>query len=500
MKIKVLLPALLLVGTILIASCALGLGAQTETGTLSFLFPMGSLSKQVGDTTYLVRVFYGLDLYDQEPTIEDDQITFTDLPLGEAWVFIAKGTVGSDEFFYPSASGDIEVTIVGGDNEPVTITLEDSPFQWSADLKGTSVVGLAELGGTVYAANKTAAGNGLYKGTYAGGTFITSSGPDLPADVEVSSLSVGKVLNGAGYIDQVWVNGSWSAATGSGGIMGWTASDTPGADTLDNGLSDGFANAANRKDGVDDLNVVYSGAFVVDGGVAIFFQRDGGLGGVYLDSPTEYAKPKADWPWIVDEINLGELLADVVEEPDDLILDLELSSTTAYLVSTLLTAKVSETLITGGSSDVSVDDLLSSDSVAYAPELGAPIIDIDLDETNGRIYIGTAKGLYVGEASAESGKFLKDGTQARAVSGTIGSSIEMVVSSKEGTYLAFVTKRGDDPDMLSLVEVATESVRTYRTLEGLPGEDILSLIWLDDNVLAIGGNRGLVAIDASRVF
>ena len=483
MKIRIVLPALLLVGAILFASCALGLGAQVGTGSLSLVFPMGSLSRAVSDTTYLVRVFYGLDLYDQEPEISGDQITFTDLPLGEAWVFIAKGSVGTDGFFYPVASGDTEITIVAGQNDAVHITLDASPFQWSADLKGSNIVGLTELDGSVYASTDRL----LYKGTYTSGTFATVSGPEVPDGVEINSLSVGTTYDGAAYASQVWVNGSWNATDG-GGIMPWTASNT-----LDNGYSAGFAPAS-------DLEIIHSGAFAVGDGLAVFFQRDGGLGGVFLANPTEYAKPKVDWPWIVDEINLGELLADMVENPDDLILDFEVNSSTAYVVSTLITAKVSESIISGDAAGASAEDLLNSDHVAFAPELGSPITDLDLDEANSKIYMATENGLYMGTTSTTSGEFLAAGTQAAAVPGTRGYSIKRAVSSKAGSYVAFITKRGNNPDLLSLIKLATNEIITYRTLEGLPGEDIQSLVWLDDNVLAIGGNRGLVAIDASGVF
>ena len=495
MKMKIFLPTMLLIAAILLASCAIGPVSQA-TGNLSFLFPMGSLSKAVSTETYLVRVFYGLDLYDQEPEINGDQITYTDLPLGEAWVFIAKGTVGTDGYFYPTASGDMEVMIVPGDNKPVGITLQDSPFQWSADLKESSIVGLIELDGSVYAATERR----LYKGTYIDSVFTTANGPAVPGGVEVNSLSIGTVYDSdeAEFVNQVWVNGSWSQSAG-GGIMAWSVS----GNTLDNDFSDGFGNSANRKDRVvADLNVLYSGAFEVDGGAAIFFQRDGGVGGVYLSiSPTnEFATDKADWPWIVDDINFGELLADVVDDSDELILDLEISSTTAYLVSTLITVKVSDSILSGDTSGLSAETLLDSDLVAYAPEVGAPIIDLDLDETNGQIYIGTTKGLYVGKTSSQAGEFLQEGTEATAVSGTVGYSIKRVVSSKAGSYVAFITKRGDDPDLLSFIKIADSSVKTYRTLQGLPGENVQSLVWLSDNVLAVGGDRGLVAVDVSGVF
>lgn len=493
MKHKVFLPVILLIGIVLLASCAIGPASQAATGSLSFLFPMGSLSREAGDETYLVRVFYGLDLYDQEPKIVGNEIEYSGLPLGEVWIFIARGIVGSDGYFYPTASGDIEKTIVGGENDSVTVTLTESPFEWSEDLKESNVVGLVELEGTVYAATDE---NELYKGTYSNDVFTTSSGPLVPDGIDVNSLSVGKVYDGADYIDQVWVNGSWSRTTG-GGIMAWEAGGT-----LDTNFSEGFATKKNRKNGVvSDVDVLHSGAFVkpVNNGAAIFFQRDGGLGGVYLRSdPNEFAEPKDDWAWIVDEINFGELLEDVVEDTDDLILDLEVSSTTAYLVSSLITVKISDSILTATA--VSVEDLMDTDIVAYAPEVGAPITDLDLDDTNDQIYIGTTNGLYVGKTSTAAGDFLLDGTDATVVSGTAGFSIEKVVSSQAGSYVAFITKRGDDPDLLSFIKVSGSTVKTYRTLQGLPGEDIQSLVWLDDGVLTIGGDRGLVAVDVSGEF
>ena len=257
---------------------------------------------------------------------------------------------------------------------------------------------------------------------------------------------------------------------------------------------------------VSDVNILSSGSFNVPveggkGGVAIFFQRDGGLGGVYLETmPTnDFGKPKAEWPWIVDDINLGEMLDDVVEDTDDLIQDLEIGSSAAYLVSSLITVKVSDSILTSETT-ISADDLLDSGLVAFAPEVGAPITDLDLDEEKGKIYIGTAGGLYVGDISPLPAEFIKDNAAPTAVAGTTGYSIKGVVSSTLGNYLAFITKRGDDPDLLSFFKTGTTDVVTYRTLQGLPGESIQNLVWLSDSVIAIAGDRGLVAVPMSSVF
>jgi hypothetical protein len=496
MKKSVFLTAALIISVLLLSSCAISSVTQT-TGSLSLLFPMGSLSKDVGDPTYLVRVFYGLDLYDKEPDIVGDEITFPELPLGEAWIFIARGVESTDGFFYPTASGDLEITIVPGENGPVSVTLEDSPFQWSSDLKGKNVVGLVAVGDNVYAATS----QNLYKGTYTNGVFSTSDGPDVPAGVTVNSLSQGTWYDsGTGYEDQVWVNSTWTQSAG-GGIMAWTVPNG----SLDNDFSDGFGNTANRKDGVvTNVNIVNSGAFKVDTtdeeGVAIFFQRDGGLGGLFLDiSPNEFDNAKGSWPWIVDDINLGDMLGDVVEDTDDLIQDLEIGSTAAYLVSTLISVKVSEEILTSETT-ITSDDLLDSDLVAYAPEVGAPITDLDLDEAKGKIYIGTGRGLYVGDISSVPGEFIKDNAAPTAVAGTTGYAIKGVVSSTAGNYVAFITKRGDDPDLLSFIRVSDSKVVTYRTLQGLPGESIQSLAWLSDGSIAIAGDRGLVAVAMSSVF
>jgi hypothetical protein len=470
---------------------------DSPTGSISFAFPHGALSRSVGET-YKVVIYYGLDRYDVEPTISGSTLTFTGLPTGDARIIVAKGTQSSDGFFYTDEYAQLYTTIVPGDNPQQNVALEATEFVRAPSLDGANVNGLATLDGSFYASTTGA----LTKGSYSEGEVSVADGPEVPEGVAVNSISIGKVYEDSVVTEQVWVNGTWSDDY-DGGIMPWLPG-TPN-DTLDLEFSAGFGNTDNRDGDPSDVNVLHSGAFDVPDkdALAIVFQRNGGMGGVYLEE-NEFdtgSYPSNERPWIIDEINFDELLGDVVEEGTDFIKDFAVSeSSAAYIITSLVTMKVTEDIVSGDLEFNSADDVLNSESIAYAPYLGFDDVCIDLgsDGTDEVIYLGTENGLYTGNVSSRAAEFF-DGAPS-LVAGTAGYYIKMVTASPNGYLVAFVARRGENPEFLIIVNNETDEVIDLRGLQGLPGDALSNLAWLDTNVLAVSGDRGLAVLDAVALF
>jgi len=494
---------LLALTAVFFASCAVGTLVDSPTGSVSFAFPQGTSSRSITDT-YKVVIYYGLDRYDVEPAVSGNELTFTDIPTGDVRIIVAEGQMGSDGYFYTEKYGQLYITIVAGDNGPYNLDLDESEFVSVPSLSGKNVNGLAALDGTFYASTVSS----LAAGTYSDGSFAMVESvhvPAVPDGVAVSSVSIGEVYDDGVLTEQVWVNGSWTwdatAEEGAGGIMPWLPG-TPG--TLDTDFSSGFGNSENRKDGaITDVDVAYAESFDVPGedGLAILFKRDGGMGGVYLQAD-EFDNGPDTWPWIIDEINFDELLADVVEPGTEFIKDFAVSpgSSAAYIVTSILTMKVSEDIVSGDLEFNSADDVLNSDSVAYAPYLGsdAVCIDLGIDGDDEVVYVGTENGLYAGATSTDSAEFF-DGNAA-IVEGTAGYFIKMVSASPDGKTVAFAARRGDNPELLIIIDNDTGDLIDFRGLQGLPGTRLSNLAWIDNSILAVSGNRGLAVVDTDALF
>ncbi|MBN1686120.1 MAG: hypothetical protein JW852_05670 [Spirochaetales bacterium] len=487
---------ILALAAVLFASCAAGTLVDSPTGSISFAFPKSVLSRGV-DEEYQVAIYYGLDQYDAAPSISDNEMTFSGIPTGDVRIIVAKG-IKEDGFFYTDKYGQLFITIVAGDNGPYDLDLENSEFKWEDVLKGEDVNGLAELDDVLYVSTADT----LKKVTYIAGALTADAGPEVPPEMAVNSVSVGKVYEDGVVKPQVWVNGTWTAAAAGGGIMPWVGSG------LDPDFASGFGNPLNREGEIAaDFEVTYSGAFEVPGekGLALIFQRDGGMGGVYL-TESDFSAPRDewdDWPWIVDEINFAELLSDVVEEGTEFIRDIKVSPefSAAYIVTSILTMKISEDFISGDIVFDSADAILNSNAVAFAPYLGSSVVCMELSGSGDgeTIYVGTENGLYSGLASSESGEFFEG--SPTLVSGTGGYFISLIsVSPPDGDFVAFTARRGTNPDLLIIVDTESDAIVDFRGLQGLPGTRLSNLVWLDGNILAVSGDHGLTVMDASQLF
>lgn len=462
---------------------------DAETGTMAFAF--SPAARALGDReSYRVEVYYGADLYASLGAQTSDTIVFDALPTGLATVFVAQGS-GAGDGFVASKYGSFQITIAPGYNDPKSLTLADVPF--SSTLREIGVSSVVSMGSDVYVATT---GNLLKRTTYEAGWTSASDGPEVPTGMRDLSLSLASYFTEEGfYAPQVWVNGTWTA--GTGGIIPWIGS------SLDQTFASGFSLGSNWSSGSvpsgASFTVLRSGSYAVstpdeEEGLAIFYQRNGGLGGVYVTSSSR--QNQENWPWIMDQIDLTAALGDILTPGQEPILDFAVSRDGLYLVTSFTTLRVSKTLLDERPSDA--QEVLESGYVAFAAGVTSPIISIAVhDATTGTVYLGTGNGLWKGQTGTE-GFFATDTVPAR-VADTIGYRVRTISVSPGGGYVAFISNRGEGADFLAVMPAdAPEDLQMYRTLQGLPGVSLTSLSWLDDSTLLVGGNAGLAALEVGN--
>jgi hypothetical protein len=475
-KHRLFLSAVSIAAALALFATGCSLGSGTNTGSIRFAFSPAARALSAGQS-YRVEVYYGSDLYTSSDFLPDVPVVL-DLPTGQATVYVAQGS-GSGDAFVATKFGSFDITIVAGDNAAGPITLADVPFHMAPNVTGVSSV--AALAGQAYAA--TAAG--LKLASYGTGGFTVTDGPTVPTGVTVTSLSVAPYFSGtAGFDSQVWVNGTWSPDAG-GGIMPWVGT------ALDTTLTGGFGVAANWSGTPAAFTVQGSGSFTVTGptaaddGLAIFYNRNGGIGGVYVKRSEIGAK--ATWPWIMDQIDLTAALGGTVPAGHEPVLDFVTSKDALYLVTAFTTLKMSQGVLTAG---IDAQSLLDSTFVSFATGIPASIISIAVHESDagtGTVYLGTESGLWTGATSSVAGSFFTG--NPTLVSGTSGYAIRKIVVSPAGAHVAVISSRGEGADYL----VVDGTV--YRTLQGLPGTSLTSLAWLDDTTLLVAGSSGLAALN-----
>ncbi|MBT3274251.1 MAG: hypothetical protein HN368_13930, partial [Spirochaetales bacterium] len=203
------------------------------------------------------------------------------------------------------------------------------------------------------------------------------------------------------------------------------------------------------------------------------------------------------------EINFGELLGDIVEEDADIVLDFQVSQkqSVVYLVSSLFTLKVAENILNGLGDDISFETILGSEYIGFAPDLGAFVTCIGFDEsgTESVIFLGTTNGLYTGKASTAGNEFFAAGAAPALVGGTGGYPVKDISVSPEGSMVALISNLEDDPELLVLIDTAANLSVDFRTFQGLPGNELHNMVWLDNEMLAVSGDHGLAVIDTTDI-
>ncbi|RKX81117.1 MAG: hypothetical protein DRP57_12265, partial [Spirochaetes bacterium] len=288
-KIAVLTAALLSLG--LLFSCYMSSSFGNGSLALHLAADFSSSSpRTLGDASNNTARVWLLDAEGSVFPLSDDSeyrqanigasvadINIENIPAGQYTVLLSVGNVDSSNFFDVTQYGQSDiVSITSGSTAEVTLPLGPSPF--SKYLKGIELRGVKELAGTVYTAGK----DKLYKSALANLDNIGSNTATTPAGYEVQSLSIGKVVSTGD--SAIWLN------TNKGILPYKTVT------SFDTSFSSGLGNITILDSGALDS----SGSFPI----TVFFQREGGLGGVYITN--EAKDSPSTWNWL--NIDLSDVI------------------------------------------------------------------------------------------------------------------------------------------------------------------------------------------------
>lgn len=392
--------------------------------------------------------FGGGQIYAQV-AIENGKATVQGAPVGRWNVLLALGSLegpGGDVFYVQKYGESGATQILSGVSNEVAITLSVNPFTTAEELFDKDVVGVAKLGTSVYAAEPGA----LHGYTDAGfSSYFTPLG-SFPVGHVVNSLSPGLDAIRA---DVLYLNTSEGIVTYDGSSYD---------DTFSSGLG--------------AVSVLDAGAYVY-GSVAlntvVYFQRDGGLGGVLLDT--------LPYDWIdvdLSDVITGQPVLDfeIVDDPLDCV----------FFVTKLGAFALATELLDGHTADEVFDlavffnnidgTFYSIRSLGYDPSAG------------GTMYLGTDDGAYKGTPAAPPAATF---ASLSPVPGTAGMAIDKVEVSLSGAYVAFLS------NLNLYVSNGTDMVK-IPFHGGLPGR-VRRMTW-DGNVLLIAGSTGLVSLNAPSLW
>jgi hypothetical protein len=324
------------------------------------------------------------------------------------------------------------------------------------NLLGLDTKGVVTFGGNLYTATEDKVYSHNSIGGYATDFAVTEN-------TKTFTYTINSITKGLNY-QSPSAPGDCLFLSTSTGITEWNR----GGDVND--FNETFS------DGLGELNVLKTLAYVDNTvNIALYFQRNGGLGGVYEDGTS------LDWVDIdFSEYIKGELVLDFAVTDN-------LSPNYVYFATALGALRLPMSLISDyASGDV---NLLSTAEFFVIEKDGGqvPIISLAYDSSANRLYMGTDEGLY----SAAVGTTQVLNEIPVILSGTENNRIPQILLNN--TYRVYASHT-----YLFLQRKFDSVVVILPFVAGLPG-DIKAMAW-EGNVLLISGTLGLVALDVDTVF
>ncbi len=471
-----ILTLLLLVGmilTLLISGCYMtdtsGNGKISITFTaLSSQLSGAKTTKGSEETVYTARVYLFADgkLFLLGTTSDFKELTLTgtttveltDIPTGPTYyIAVSVGTKG-DSYFETRWWGKSQnFKVVAGGTVSPSITLLSSNF--TMNLKGKNLKGIVVNGADIY----TSTSGVLYYGT-SPSTLISK---DFNT-AQINSISIGKFLDASNTpVSEPWLN------TDSGIVPFRNGS-----------FITNFSQALGSK------SILTSGAVeATTTSVAVFYERAGGLGGVYIDSTNK--NDPASWEWL--DIDLSQYVSG---QP---ILDYYNTQNYAYFASKLGAFRLSSDLIYNyNGTDIPnfMDEAVFFDKVNIGENNSILSLSGYSNGTNKYLVMGTKKGAYIGELDEASNDIILSGTLKGPLEGTEDYQINKISvtpnpSASGEYYVAMLSERD-----LFIYNSVTDKTTYYPFYSGLPGE-LTGFAWFNDNgtlKLLVSGTEGLVSL------
>ena len=431
---------MLAIGALITVSCTLEPEAGSGSGGNLFLTLAGQ-AKGPEETAriYLITadddlVPIGADTDYRDVNIAEGQttVTISGLPVGpEYQVFFALGEQETGYFSVSRYAVSAAFELSPGDNVSVPkLTLLSNPVNNSDQIMGKNLKGVVvDGGGDIFSPSAST----LYKGD-AIDTMTTTY--VIPSGHSANSISIGANIGGAG--SEVWVNTNRGILPYNGGA----------------GFDEDFS---------VDLGVVSildSGAYN-NGADFLFFQRDGGLGGIEVTT----TPPAGTWINVdISDVITGQPIKDLVVKDTG-------ATSVAYFASKLGTFSLNSSIFTDGSDDFL--DAQYSNFIEVGPN-NAPVIAMAYDDVAGKFILGTEEGVWT-STDPSAGSTL--------VSGTRSKRFTLVAVATTGRWAAL-------SDHWLYIDGADDP---YPFHAGFPGT-ITGMAWQNANSLVIAGTEGLVEL------
>ena len=371
-------------------------------------------------------------------------IRLTDIPAGTWAVLVAAGTKDTNgnfvvtDYSWPYAV----LTVAPGVDNPVTVTLQKSPVA-ATGLFGTDVMGVTQAG-TVYAVTPTK----LYNVP-----GITSAGT-LPGGVTANGLDAGYA--GASPAPAPFIDTNAGVYYYSSGIQSDLAASNP-------------------------ISVLQSTAFTYSGSkIAVFYQNEGGFGGVSINSGT-----------IGSWTNMDSSKTIPGKPVYDFTVTNASASPYAYIASKVGAFQANQTVV---ETQGAADNLLTNVTFFKAPD-GSTILSLSAMGDNTPFYIGTSAGAWSATLH-ETPSFSITG--ATKIAETSGDSIIKIAAASG--YVAFLSQYN-----LYILNTGSKNVKTYPFYSGLPGQ-LTGMAWDGSGTTlyvsgkadaSMGNLGGLVAISGA---
>ncbi len=427
--------------------------------------------KGTTEPTYTVRVYLFADdkllslngtstFKELELTGSTTTVELTNIPTGPTYyVAVSIGTKESNYFEVKWWGKSETFKVIAGGSISPSITLLSSNFVMN--LKGENLKGVVvnETDSNIY----TPTAYGLYYGA-----VPSTLNYKAFSFAQINSISIGKFLD----TDNIPVSEPWLNT--DKGIVPFR----------DGSFVTDFSQNMSSK------SILSSGGVeATENSIAVFYQRSGGLGGVYIDSTNK--NDPATWKWL--DIDLSQYVSG---QP---ILDYYNTQNYAYFASKLGAFRLSSDLISNyNGSEVPnfMDEAVFFDKVNIGNQNSILSLSGYSNGTSQYLVMGTKKGAYIGQLDETSDAIIANGTLNGPLEGTENYQINKisVVSNPSVSgayYIAMLSERD-----LFIYNSVTQKTTYYPFYSGLPGE-LTGFAWFNDNgtlKLLISGTEGLASL------
>lgn len=421
----------LIIAFFILTSCYLYYPSQQGS---SLVLNFGSLLqyKSLTEDETLIKVYfytaaesllYQVQEFPATDVDENDQLTISEVPLGEWKLLVAVGAEDSNDVFTASKYIEVDVSVTQSETpDPVVpASWTNNPFTFPATLSAKDVKGIVRTDdGNVFAATEDT----VYEES--AGIFSAVS---MPSDFNrtINSLSPAKFHNSETTLttNGFFINTNKGIVTFDG--------NNPSPFNTD--FSVNLVGADGTKE------ITRSGAFysesVDPNALVVFYQSANELGGGIINDGSNAILPD-QYSWV--GFSLSETAGLLQENP---ILDLLVTDSFAYIASKLGTFGVPYTLFAEGG-NFTIDDILTEMIFISDPAIGAALVlSIAYNDSTNKIYLGAQNGVWRGvlnespDGPDDPQVIIENITRIPGTKGINASDVEV---SLDGGYAAFISK------------------------------------------------------------